>query len=159
MPRRRRKSEDTISLFPFLSVLTCAIGVLIVIISGQNLLAFGDSDQLIEIGSQAEQEEQPIYVECDGDGIIIHPEQTRVPIASLYESSKGMKQLLGQLQAGPGKKYLVLLVRPSGIDSYERCLRIAKQKDIKVGKDALLSGGDVIFTAQGQPIVVAEGNN
>lgn len=98
MARRRKRSGVSITLFPFLNVLACAMGVLIVIISGQNILAIGTSDQIIEISDPQdvddngsvieggeERKRQAVYVECGREGIIIHPKGTRVSMASLKD--------------------------------------------------------------------------
>ncbi|HUU43715.1 MAG TPA: hypothetical protein VMX57_08040 [Planctomycetota bacterium] len=152
MAKPQRKSKNSISLFPFLSVLACSIGALIIIISTQNLIAIGSSDQVIDI-SGAATDKQPVYVECDAEGVLIHPEGTRVPKTDLEKPDSPLGKLLGELAADKDRRYLVLLVRPSGIESFQKCLKLAQDLKIDVGKDALLSGGQVIFTRDGKPVV------
>ncbi|MFN4261146.1 MAG: hypothetical protein ACK4RK_17800 [Gemmataceae bacterium] len=151
---RRAKKTLSISLFPFLSVLVCAMGVMIIIITGQNLLALGQTaDQLMEIAG-SEQEKQPVYVECDSDGILIHPERTAVPLTALKgDGPTAFHRLLDTLKASAGKRYLVLLIRPDGIDAFERCFAMAEDHDIQVGKDVLYSGGRLILTQDGKPVL------
>ena len=91
MPRPRHRTDTENSLFPFLSVLACAIGVLIVIIGGQNLIALGSSDQIIEVTGTLKGK-TPVYVECDRDGIVIHPEGLRVPLTELHERSPSIRR-------------------------------------------------------------------
>ena len=81
---------------------------------------------------------------------------------SLHPASQAIKKLFDDIKASGGKKYIVLLVRPQGIDSFERCMAMAEKekmpdgKKMPLGKDALLAGGKVIFTLGGKPIVTSE---
>ena len=152
MAKPRRKSKNSVSLFPFLSVLACSIGALIIIISTQNLIAIGSSDQVIET-TGGHTDKEPVYVECEAEGVLIHPAGTRVLKADLDKDDSPVGKLLDELAADRDRRYLVLLVRPSGIESFQKCLKLAQDLKIDVGKDALLSGGQVIFTRDGKPVV------
>ena len=151
MRRRSRANQLSVSLFPFLSVLLCAMGVLIVVISTQNVLGIGTADFVVDlVGSETERE--AVYVDCVADGIVILPAQTAVPLHMLRrDANSPFAALLDRLELSGGKEYLVLLVRPEGVESYRRAVSLATQvwHDIHIGKDALLPGtGKVILISE-----------
>lgn len=162
---RRRKEGTHISLLPILSIQKCAMGVMVVIVCAQNLVALGKSmaqqdDQILETGGV--QDREAVYVECQARKILIHTppmaqevslEEIRGPATSKYH------QLLDDLQASKGKKYLVLLIRPEGVPTYDPCFQLAiarKQKDddFQIGKEAVLSAGDLILTKDGKELLL-----
>jgi hypothetical protein len=157
---RRKQEGAQISLVPILSVQKCAMGVMVVIICAQNMVALGRSmshkdDQVLEIAGSS-QEAEAVYVECQATKVLIHsPEPKEVSLAELQGGhSSAFHKLLDELQASKGKKYLVLLVRPEGIATYDPCfklanIRMANDENFRVGKEAVLSGGDIILTRDG----------
>ena|SRR5581483_456694 len=151
---RRKRSDATFSLFPFLSVLVCAMGVMIVIITGQNLVAMGGTqDQYMEIAGSVEGKEA-VYVECQENGVLIHPDRIEVSLETLKgPGPSSFHQLLDRLEQQPKERYLVLLVRPEGIKSYERCFFMARfERKLEMGKDAIPSGGNIVLTKDGKPL-------
>ena len=60
-----------------------------------------------------------------------------------------------------GKKYLVLLVRPEGIESYDRAFHLATGVwiNIPVGKDALLPGSGKVLLRSGNGDASTTGND
>jgi hypothetical protein len=154
MARRRRKPAAGISLLPILSIQKCTMGVMVVIICAQNLVSLGKtSDQYLEIAGSAKDREA-VYVECQVKGILIHPDRTEVSIAAVQgPGPSAYHQLLDGLQADAGKKYLVLLIRPDGFASFEPCYRMARDRKLDVGKDALLADGNIVLTKDGKPLL------
>ena len=157
---RRRKARSSPSLFPFLSVLLCAMGVLIVVISGQNLIAVGGGlDQVLEIGAGAFEGKEPIYIECREDMILIYPDFTEVPLQEIKDQNPNSEwaQLLSRLETRKEDEYLVFLIRPEGVEAYSECKFQANDlRGIDVGKDALLTGGELILTENGKPVLSTE---
>jgi hypothetical protein len=165
---RRRKDAATISLLPILSIQKCTMGIMVVLICAQNLVSLGEtSDQVMEIGGSANPEKVPVYVECQKDVVLIHSTGQEIPAADLKPFGPDMKpfdeikepdkptpfhELLKELSDKDSKKYLVLLIRPEGINTFRRCYILALMREVKVGKEALLSGGKVIFTEDGKPV-------
>jgi hypothetical protein len=154
---RRRKARSSPSLFPFLSVLLCAMGVIIVVISGQNLIAVGGGlDQVLEIGAGTFEGKEPLYIECREDAIIIYPDGIEVPLDEVKAENPNSEwmQLLSSLESRKEEQYLVFLIRPEGTEAYEYCEYQANYvRGIDAGKDALLSGGDLILTENGKPVL------
>jgi hypothetical protein len=155
MGRRRKKEGVSISLVPILSIQKCAMGIMVVIICAQTTVSIAKTaDQYLEVAGST-QDRDPIYVECQDKQILIHPEKTEVSLDLLKgKGPSPFHQLMDDLRTNPGKRYLVLLVRPDGIASYDRCFRMAKDDyKVDVGKDALLAGGNIILTKNGRPVL------
>jgi hypothetical protein len=183
MARRRHKDDISISLVPILSIQNCAMGVMVVIICAQTAVSIARTtetylkakeedqakkgpaekppptpapqaaDQYLEIVGSAK-DRQAVYVECQENAILIHPAKTKVSLENLKGAGPSAFQLLlNDLGANRHKKYLVLLVRPEGTATYQLCESMARKSQLDFGKDALLSGGDVILTRGGQPVV------
>ncbi len=87
--RRRRGgtgSEFAVSLLPFLAVLSCTIGTLILVLIAVSIDAASNADQVIDVAgpggvlvdrpgperAEVRLEKTPIYVECDGQGFRVH---------------------------------------------------------------------------------------
>jgi hypothetical protein len=171
MSRRRRNEGASISLLPILSIQKCTMGIMVVIIISQNLISLGQTeahmdDQYLEITGNS-QDREPVYVECRKEGILLHPERTAVSLETLKgPGPSAYHQLLETLATDADKRYLVFLIRPDGVAAYESGvlmvyrkngeLEIQKKKEIRIGKDALLSGGSVVFTKGGKPVVAAK---
>jgi hypothetical protein len=154
MARRPREGAN-ISWVPILSIQKCTMGVLVVIICAQSLISIGrtanDKNQYLEIAGGAGDKE-PVYVECHAKGVLLHPERTDVSLDALRGAGPSpFHQLLDRL--GGGKQYLVLLIRPEGVPAFQRCYDMARMRGLPVGKDAILSGGDIILTKDGRPLV------
>ena len=154
MARRRHREGAGISLLPILSIQKCTMGVLVVIICAQNVVSLGKTaDQYLEVVGGA-QDRAAVYVECQDKEVLLHPDKKAVTLEALKgPGPSAFHQLLDELQAQADKKYLVLLIRPDGLPTYEQCIRMAVGRRLSVGKDALLSGGNVILTKQGRPVL------
>jgi hypothetical protein len=154
MARRRRKRAAGISLLPILSIQKCTMGIMVVIICAQNMVSLGKTaDQYLEIVGAA-RDREAVFVECRQKGVLIHPEGTEVDLETLKGPGPSpFHALLDRLKAEGGKRYLVLLVRPEGVAAFERGFRMALERNVDVGKDALLSGGNVVLTKEGRPVL------
>jgi hypothetical protein len=159
MSRRRRNEGASISLVPILSIQKCAMGVMVVIICAQTTVTIARTaaeagDQYLEVSGTV-QDREAVFVECQAKEILIHPAQTAVSLETLKGPGPSpFTQLLDELQTNRDKQYLVLLIRPDGIATYDRCLRMALvERKLEVGKDALLEGGKVVLTKEGKPLL------
>ena len=139
------ESETAVSLFPFLSVLAGVIGTLALLVAGMTLIGLQDTDQIIELPHEKATEKTPVYVECRHDGLLIHPEGTYVPQEEIEEDDNAWEQLLGDLEAHSAERYLVLLLRPDGLDSFESAYPMARGADIDVGFDPVYAAGEIRF--------------
>lgn len=137
--RRRPLSRFSIQieLFPFLSVLACTIGTLIltiVIVSSQML---GEQQKEVKIVAKTEagvnQTKTPIYIECRQDGVLIHPQQLFVPAASISQSGSAFQQLLNRVSQNRDREYIIVALRPDGFEVFETVRTLIEQKNIDFG--------------------------
>lgn len=148
-----------VTLFPFLNVLVCAMGVVIVIMAGQTLISLESGhDQVVRIVGDAKGR-TPSYVECRSHEVQLHPDGPVVSAEALALGDSLFHDLLSELDRYSREKYLVLLVRPDGIDTFEKCLSAAEARGLSLGKDALLPGGRLIFREDGPMQAVESGAN
>ena len=86
MRRRINFKKIELELFPFLSVLACTIGsliLLIIVVSTQTL----DTNPEVTIVAKTEngtnRGKEPRYIECREDGVVIYPSQEFIPLDQL----------------------------------------------------------------------------
>lgn len=178
MARRRNKDAIGISLVPILSIQKCAMGVMVVIICAQTAVSIATTteqtleiaaaepvprrqpfvivkttDLHLEIGGTSDGRDA-VFVECQADGILIHPKQTKVSLEALKQPAQSaFHDLLDELQANRAKKRLVLLVRPEGIAAYKQCVQMARyDRNLDIGKEILPSGGTLFLTKDGRKL-------
>jgi hypothetical protein len=175
MARRRKKDSISISLVPILSIQKCAMGLMVVIICAQTAVSIArttekyveieehnvpprrqpfkivqTADIYLEIPGAADGRE-PVFVECQANEILIHPEQSKISLDSLKQvRPSAYHKLLEELATNKEKKRLVLLIRPEGIASYALCFHLARNVyKLDVGKDVLPSGGTLVLKKDG----------
>ena len=145
MSRQRPRLTVTFTLFPMLDILSNLVGVLILVITGTAIVAINQPSQTFTFSAPSSTEKAPRFVECRRDGVLIHPERTAVPLARLNAWDSPYVQLLSWLSQGEGRRYyLVLLVRPDGIDTFDA----ARKKALEVvgsemGYEPVYQSGDV----------------
>ncbi|MBD2576884.1 hypothetical protein [Oscillatoria sp. FACHB-1406] len=137
---RRRvlsRSPIQIELFPFLSVLACTIGTLIltiVIVSSQML---GGQQKEVKIVAKTEagknQVKTPVYIECRQDGILIHPQQLFVPAASIARTDSAFKQLLDRVSQNRDREYIIVALRPDGFQVFDTVRSLIEKEKINFG--------------------------
>jgi hypothetical protein len=89
---------------------------------------------------------EPILATISGIGAKVerfdHPDQ-----AKEYSKSSARSEFESYLdKAKPVDQYVVFLIRPSGIDLFERLVKIARVRGFEVGFDALEEGREIHFT-------------
>lgn len=240
--KRAATSGPPVSLFAFLSVLTSAIGVLIVVISGHSALSVSQADQVVAVNetTQSGHQMKPAYLECVDKRVLIHSNGTEIfdepnvipwgqleevdqHITALIRTNRGLldeyhrgikpsersiNRMLEAMQneCPPGRieiwdllmeicrsqpaideigssetgwlpdrdetspprldeehlpespipdsppdesqsKYLVMFIRPNGVETYHMCQHWARILRIETGKEALLGFGRLRLTA------------
>jgi biopolymer transport protein ExbD len=144
MPRRahKRQAIET-ELFPFLSVLACTIGtlILLIIVMTTNLFT---SKREVTIVAQSEGEGQgknqnkvPHYVECRGDGIVIHPSQKFVNKKNLEGANSPLTQLLKEVKSKRDREYIIIAIRPDGVELFERVRSLIEAQNISLGYEPI----------------------
>ena len=130
----------TVELFPFLSVLACTIGSLILLIVLISSQAFSD-EKTVTIIPRSEEEsiiaKEPFYVELKADGLVIHPSRQYVSIENAFAFNSPFMKLLRQVEAQKEKQYLIIAVRPSSYDIFDQVRNQVEQRGIDIGYEPI----------------------
>jgi hypothetical protein len=143
MPRRSYSRQFIeVELFPFLSILACTIGSLILIIIVLTTQLY-TSQKEVTIVARAEKEtgksrgKSPRYIECRNNGIIIHPDGELVPIKNLENQNSPLKTLLNEVKEKRDREYLIVAVRPDGIEVFKKVRDLIETQGIDIGYEPI----------------------
>lgn len=166
MSRRNisRKQHAEIELFPFLSILACTIGtliLLIIVLTTQTL----NKQQEVTIVAKVEGEngakkgenavnktKTPRYIECHDDGVLIYPSETFVPRANLQDANSPLLQLISKMKANKDKEYLIVALRPDGIDMFNQIRDLVKNQGIDIGYEPVDFGWKLITKPESKKV-------
>jgi hypothetical protein len=147
MSRRNiyRKRQTEVELFPFLSVLACTIGTLILLIVVLTTQALEPQEAVVvakidENSQGANRNKSPIYIESRQDGFILHPSKEFAPRADLYDEQSPLRKTIADLKANKDKKYLILILRPDGLEMFDKVRQLVEQDGIDIGYEPLEYG-------------------
>ena len=147
---RRRTKDPEFSLFPFLSVLVAVMGTLILIIAGMTQIGLASPKQRVAVEAFDATKKNAVYVECQRDGVVIHPDDPTtgaavfVPRDELDAPDGAFAALVARLSTD-GTRYLELLVRRDGVRTFAAVRDATSDTGIDVGYEPLFSGGSVTF--------------
>lgn len=152
----RRKTKDAeFSLFPFLSVLVAVMGTLILIIAGMTQIGLASPKQRVEVDAFDVTKKNPVYVECQREGVLIHPDDPTsgaplfVARRDLEEPDSAWYALRTRLQYD-STRYLQMLVRQDGVGTFNDLRDAVSDTGIDVGYEPLFGAGDVRFHQKGR---------
>ncbi len=143
MRRRTRFSKIETELFPFLSVLACTIGtliLLIIVVSTQTLSNNPEVKIIARNEDGINQKKQPRYIECQEDGVLIHPNQVFVTLDEIDEPDSPLQTLITELKEKQDQEYVIVAVRPSGIEVFQRVRELIETQGIDIGYEPIEEG-------------------
>lgn len=150
MSRRNihRKQQTEVELFPFLSVLACTIGTLILLIIVLTTQALEPQEAVIvaktdEDSKGSNKNKSPLYIEARKDGFILHPSKEFAPRADLYDEKSPLRKTIAQLKANKDQQYLILILRPDGLEMFEKARQLVQEEGIDIGYEPLEYGLDL----------------
>ena len=132
------EQEEGVSLFPMFNILACTLGVMIFILATVASVSLG-ADMAVEILTDAGialgvERKTPTWVEWDGSELALHPSMNRVrfdrdlrQIPTWDETHAYIFANLGGTRVGAAvaavgldneNQYIIVLVRPSGFESF-----------------------------------------
>ena len=147
--RRRSISRQHIEveLFPFLSILACTIGTLILLIIVLTTQALSKQEVVI-VAKEAENgvnaSKSPRYIECRSKGVILHPSETFVPKDQLQAPNSPLMELIAEVKANRDREYLIVALRPNAIDVFEQVRAIVEKEEIDIGYEPIDAGWTLI---------------
>lgn len=114
-------SGPAFELFPFLGILACTLGCLLLVVVSMVALSVGPGaaeNWYVE----GKGKKSPRIVEWDGMMVTIHPSKTKVSasaaMASNGRNSSPFGKLLAEVKADGKRQYIFILVRPSGFSNF-----------------------------------------
>lgn len=147
MSRRNthRKNRAEIELFPFLSVLACTIGTLILLIIVMTTQALEPQEAVVvakteKEGKGANKNKTPIYIECRKDGFVLHPSKEFAPRADVYDEQSPLRKTITQLKANKNKQYLIVILRPDGLEMFDQLRNLVQTEGVDIGYEPLEFG-------------------
>ena len=147
MSRRNiyRKKQTEVELFPFLSVLACTIGTLILLIIVLTTQALDPQEAVVvakveKDGKGANKNKTPLYIECRQDGFIIHPSKEFAPRADIYDQKSPLRKTIASLKANKDKQYLIVILRPDGLEMFDKLRELVDKEGIDIGYEPLEFG-------------------
>lgn len=147
MSRRNiyRKRQTEIELFPFLSVLACTIGTLILLIIVLTSQALEPQEAVViaktdENSKGANKTKTPLYIESREDGFVLHPNKEFAPRADLYDPESPLRKTIADLKANKDEQYLILILRPDGLEMFEKVRQLVEEEGIDIGYEPLEYG-------------------
>jgi hypothetical protein len=130
-------------LFPFLAVLACVIGtlVLLVILVTSGLLGSRRSITLVaQNGTGQNVQLRPRYVEVTADGVVLHPGGERVSVAQLTRRGTALDRLLRDVGRNREREYVIVALRPSGYPHFAQVREQVEGRGIQIGYEPIDEG-------------------
>jgi len=147
--RYRPKSTPTFSLFPFLNVLVSLLGVLIMIVLAISAISLG-AGRTVRINvtqTGADYRFQPVYIEWDGQSVVLHPGEIEVPGPSALENNGNNESLFGRfldrLEANRETEYLIVAVKPAGFHNFGQLRETILVRGIRIGYEPIDTSWDL----------------
>lgn len=140
MRRRIKTNKIEIELFPFLSILACTIGSLILLVIVISTETLNKNPQVTIIARNiggVNQKKQPRYIECKEDGVIIYPSKEFVSKNELNKPNSKLLQFIDKIKANKNKEYVIVAVRPKGIDVFQKVRELIEKEEIDIGYEPI----------------------
>lgn len=131
------KQHTQVELFPFLSILACTIGTLILLIIVLTTQALSSQEVVIvakDDGDGSNVAKTPRYIECRSTGLILYPGEVSVPIPELDEPNSALRSFIEEVKANRDSEYIIMTLRPNAIDVFNRVRQIIEKENIELKK-------------------------
>ena len=77
---------------------------------------------------QREVSKTPLLVEVTAGGFLVHPQKKECATEELHDDRSGLSTLLEQVYENRDRQYLLLLLHPNGVASYQQLRQFLKQR-------------------------------
>ena len=165
MPRKPKEKVD-IDVVPYLSImvivlkLICLILIVTVMrialnphgvkaVAIQNLYGVerADNKHLIRAAT---------YFDCSPDGVMIFPEESKVPSSSLNEPGNAVERAIKRIAKDSKNEYAIVLVRPRAVREYRLIRKMLDAAKIDVGYDVFDADVKVDYKAAAHAIGIED---
>ncbi len=79
----------------------------------------------------------PKYIECREDGVLLHPSQVFVPKSDINSRRSPLNTLIREVEKNKDKQYLIVVLRPQGIDVFQQVRDIVEKRGIDIGYEPI----------------------
>lgn len=141
--RGRGRRAPAAELFPFLSVLACMIGTLVLVIISITSGVLGSRRSIVLVARDSQGRNltlQPRYVEVRGDGVLLHPGEVFVPESELERLGTPLHALLREVSANRDREYVIVALRPDGYPHFDRVRAQVERRGIQIGYEPVDAG-------------------
>ena len=139
--RRRQNPQPSQNLESFLDILTCTIGIFILMIIIMTTQVVNQQKVTIVAKTEGEngvnQSKNPRYIECRHNGVILYPGEEFVPQEKLNDPNSAVTKLIAQIQENRDREYLIVAVRSNGIDTFKLVRNIVERAEIDIGYEPI----------------------
>jgi hypothetical protein len=136
MRKPRLSQRAPTELFPFLSVLACIIGTLILLVVTVSSTVLG-SRRSVTLSARDQTGENkalvPHYIEVRADGVVLHPSLEFVRTRDLRKADAPLRRLLQQVAANSTREYIIVAVRPDGFSLFDAVRSEVEGRRIRIG--------------------------
>lgn len=131
-----QKKHTEVELFPFLSILACTIGTLVLLIIVLTTQALNKQEVTIVAKTEeggVNKSKTPRYIECREDGVVLHPSEEFVSKFEINKPNSPLQKLIAEVKANKNKQYLIVALRPDGIDIFNEIRNLVEGEGIDIG--------------------------
>lgn len=139
-PRNKGNGGDHFDLLPFINILMCTLGCLLLVTLSLASLSLGSADETWAIVCCKDERpaKTPVLVEWDGETIAVHWKHGEEDLAwSPGSSSPALRSLLGDFEQMAESHYALFAVRPSGFHTFSTLRRLFQEKELDVGYEPI----------------------
>ncbi|MDJ0897640.1 MAG: hypothetical protein QNJ55_02430 [Xenococcus sp. MO_188.B8] len=139
--RRRHNSQPSQDLESFLDILTCTIGIFILMIIIMTTQAVNQQEVTIVAKTEGEngvnKSKNPRYIECRSNGVILYPGEEFVSQENLNAPNSAVTKLIAEIQKNRDREYLIVAVRSNGIDTFKLVRNLVERAEIDIGYEPI----------------------
>jgi hypothetical protein len=137
-------AADHFDLFPYIGLLICLLGALLLTTLGIATLSLGPSAaETWELAAHAgaPAAKQPVLVEWDGKDAIVHDGEQRRRVPGLRgaadEITAAMRELIAEFRADRSRRYPLFAVRPSGFGTFRALAQAFRRAEVDIGYEPI----------------------
>jgi len=112
------------------------------VIAGMSSILLSQADQVVDPSPHGTTL-TPRYVECRAKGLLLHPERRAVSLDAIGAADTAWESLLDELEPRRHQDYVIFLVRPAGLESFERARSDIERRPIRYGFEPVYSSGAI----------------
>jgi hypothetical protein len=138
--KHRDATTDHFDLLPFIAILLCVLGCLLMVTISVSAISIGPSlgEGWIPVQDKNAVRKTPVLIEWDGHTAVIHRGRAKT-MAHWTEagSDTALSVLIEDLAARKDSLYALFAVRPSGFGSFSNFADMFRDRRIDVGYEAI----------------------